>query len=100
MAGNFKQLVTELRIMVDAIMERCAKAESRVVELEAEVEQHKTRIAELEKANGELTSRYNDLKAGLSQGQSPEEVARLKDRYLAMISEIDECIAKLEHNGR
>lgn len=95
---TFGQVICQLREQIELLKQRCISAEATVAALSIEnrVQQH--RIEELTQDNQRLDEQYHDLIAGTSTGASPEEIERLRDRYLAMIREIDDCIDKL--NGR
>lgn len=88
-------LMEGLRRQVELLKERCITAETECNRLQEETQNQQNRIGELEKANRELNEKYQNLQAGTVQGASTEEVKILRDRYLAMIREIDLCLSKL-----
>ena len=92
--SDFSQLLKDLRCQVTRLKERCAQAENRISELVEQDRENQVRIGELTAANQELTQRFQNLQAS-STGRSADETEALRERYLAMIREIDDCIAKL-----
>lgn len=92
--SDFSQLLKDLRSQVKRLEERCAQAESRISELVEQDRNNQVRIGELQSANRELTQRFQNLQAS-SSGRTADETEALRERYLAMIREIDDCIAKL-----
>ena len=88
-------LMKGLRQQIEVLKERCIKAETECKRLQEENQTQQNRIGELEKINQELNEKYRSLQAGTIQGASAEEVKNLRDRYLAMIREIDLCLSKL-----
>lgn len=84
-----------LRQQIQLLKERCINAETEVARLKEENQAKQDAICELEKANQELTDKYHGLQAGTVQCASAEEVENLRNRYLAMIREIDLCLSKL-----
>lgn len=108
MSVDFRRLLTDLRTLVSALKARCTAAEARVESLRRELEEAQAHSRTLEEALRDVTTRYENLQAGLTAGGSgegtdPEAVrasARVqRDRYLALVREIDDCIAKLERRG-
>ena len=98
MSVDFRRLTTDLRSLVACLKERCSIAERKVEQQKEEIEGLNSRISELEALNKDITSKYESLQAGLAQGGgSPEELANLKDRYLALVREIDDCIGLMQH---
>ena len=95
---NFGSLITQLREQIERLKQRCVNAETAVAALSIENRLQKQQIAKLTDDNKAITEQYQNLKAGTANGASPEEVEQLRNRYLAMIREIDDCIDKL--NGR
>ena len=100
MSVDFRRLTTDLRSLVACIRERCSIAENKVEQQKLEIARLNSSIEQLEASNKEITSKYQSLQAGMASGcGSAAEVSALKDRYLALVREIDECI-KLMQNGR
>lgn len=93
------QQVEILKQQVELLKQRCVAAESRVSDLMSQKLQSQVRITELEMQNRELVSKYKNLQAGTASGRSNEEMTELKNRYLALIREIDDCIEKLNGNN-
>jgi len=92
---SFATLMNGLRQQIDLLKVRCIDAEAEVSRLQTENAEHRLTISELERNNRELTEKYNGLQAGVAHGTSVEEVENLRNRYLAMIREIDLCLSKL-----
>lgn len=92
---GFATMMEGLRQQIELLKERCINAETEVARLKAENQENQIKIGELEKANQELNDKYISLQAGATQTVSAEEVENLRDRYLAMIREIDLCLSKL-----
>lgn len=92
---GFAALMEDLRRQIDLLKQRCIAAETEVTQLKQSQQVQQERIAELEQTNRELTDRYNNLQAGTASGTSAEEIESLRNRYLAMIREIDLCLSKL-----
>ena len=91
-------LAAQLRTLIGQLKQRCLDAESRVAVLQQTVERQQAQIASLEEANATLEQKYQHLQTGLdATGDNPEALARLKAQYLAMVSELDDCIATLQH---
>ncbi|MBQ0056235.1 MAG: hypothetical protein KBT20_01150 [Bacteroidales bacterium] len=88
----------QLREQVGLLKERCVAAEKKVALLEQKSQSDEAKIVQLEQQNKDITEKYQNLMAGAATATSPEEIERLRNRYLAMIREIDDCIEKL--NGR
>lgn len=98
MNRDFRQLTQDLIVLTDRLKSRCLAAEERVRELEQQIGQQQQRIAQLEEENQVIDTKYQNLQTGLAAtGRDPQQVARLKEQYLAMVSEIDACIDKLQH---
>ncbi len=97
MSVDFKKLLHELRALIVTLEERCTASESYNAELLQQVEQQQKRIEALEAEKTRLESNYRDLQSGMALGSahSEEEIKMLKDRFLGMVHEIDDCIAKL-----
>lgn len=92
---GFAALMNGLRQQVILLKERCIKAETEVINLKQSSLEQQQRICELEKANEELTNKYHGLQAGTTAGASAKEIEELRNRYIAMIQEIDSCLTKL-----
>lgn len=98
MSANFRQLTNDLQVLVDQLKQRCLEAEARVSELEVQLVEQQTQIAQLEADKADIETKYRNLKSGLAATQGdPAQVAQLKEQYLAMVSEIDACIAMLQN---
>lgn len=96
MSQNLRSLIIELRLLIGRLKNRCLVAEARVDDLQQQVLRQQTTISQLQAQLEELNTRYQNLQTGLdATGNRPEQVVRLREQYLAMISEIDACIAKL-----
>lgn len=66
-------------------------------ELQQQIKAQQTTISEQKAQLDELNTKYQNLQTGLAAtGNRPEQVACLREQYLAMVSEIDACIAKLQ----
>ncbi|MCR5394304.1 MAG: hypothetical protein K6E86_02800 [Bacteroidales bacterium] len=87
--------IERLRGLVKLTMTRCQKAEDTVQSLRQQLEEQQTRIETLETANKELTDKYQGLRAGTAMGATTDEIQNLRDRYLAIIREIDLCLTRL-----
>lgn len=97
MSTDLRSLTTELRLLIGQLKNRCTEAEKREAELRQQVQEQQMTIGQLEQQLTELNTRYNNLRTGLcATGSRPEQVAELREQYLAMVSEIDACIAKLQ----
>lgn len=97
MSVDFRRLITDLRSLVMALKERCSSAERKVAQQQQEIADLNQRIHDLEALNKDLTSKYHSLQTGMTQGRTAEEVSELKDRYLALVREIDDCISLMQH---
>lgn len=94
---NLRTLTTELKQLIGQLKRRCTEAEDRVTVLQRQIEELQSRIDSLEAEKAELDTKYHNLQTGLAAtGREPAQVALLKEQYLAMVSEIDACIAKLQ----
>jgi len=98
MSVNFRQQTDDLRELIERLKSRCLKAEAMVADLQRQTEEQQSRIAQLEDEKETLNRKYRNLQSGLAAtGRDPEQVKRLKEQYLAMVSEIDACIATLQN---
>jgi len=98
MSVNFRQLTSDLQVLVDQLKQRCLEAEARVSELQTQHAQLQARVDQLEAEKAAIQTKYDNLQSGLAATQGdPAQVARLKEQYLAMVSEIDACIAMLQN---
>ena len=94
---DLRTLTSGLRELIGQLKRRCTEAEARATDLQRQVEDLQSRIQGLEAEKDELNTRFQHLQTGLAAtGRDPQQVALLKERYLAMVSEIDACIAKLQ----
>ena len=100
MSVDFRKLINDLRMLVDSLMVRCTNAEEKVAERDEEIKNLKAQISQLEAERAEITSKYESLKAGAARGVTPEDVAGLKDKYLALVREIDDCISLMQHGRK
>ena len=97
MRPDIRSLTTELRSLVSQLKRRCIEAEARVTDLQTQVNAQEATITQLQQQLAEVNTKYQNLQTGLAAtGNRPEQVARLREQYLAMVSEIDACIAKLQ----
>ena len=95
--AEIRTLTTELKQLIGQLKCRCTEAEDRVSALNRQIEELQSRIERLEVEKTELETKYQNLQTGLAAtGRHPEQVALLREQYLAMVSEIDACIAKLQ----
>lgn len=83
--------------MVEALKVRCSAAEQKVAEKGREIEALQSQIKDLNSQLSLITSKYESLKAGMAQGETREELASQKDKYLALVREIDDCIRLMQH---
>jgi len=94
----FGPLLENLRQQIELLKQRSLQAEARVAELEQLQAEQQDQYKALEEQNQALTEKYQNLQAGAAAATTPNEIEDLRNRYLAMIREIDECIDRL--NGR
>lgn len=97
MGVDFKGLIADLRSLVICLKERCSIAESKLEQQKTEIESLQKQIAKLESDNREIMSKYKNLQTGMTQGRSAEEISELKEKYLALVREIDDCIRIMQH---
>lgn len=97
MSKDLKSLTSELRALSAQLFQRCIAAESRATELEVALAGRDATIATLKQQLADVTSKYHSLQSGMTQVQDPAQVAELKERYLAMVREIDDCISTLQN---
>lgn len=100
MGVDFRKLINDLRMLVNSLMVRCTNAEEKLAERDLEIKNLKAQVEALNAEKTELTSKYNNLKEGAIQGQNPEDVTRLKEKYLALVREIDDCINLMQHGRK
>ena len=93
--NGFASLLDGLKLQIALLKRRCIDDEAEISALREANGRQQERIAELEKKETELAEKYRSLRAGTLQGASAEEVENLRNRYLAMIREIDLCLDKL-----
>lgn len=96
MSVNIRRQLIDLRSLIVTLEERCTALRNQNTELLNRVAEQRKQIEGLESLNQQLETKYRNLQIGMSAGHSPEEVASLKNRFMAMVREIDDCIAKLE----
>ena len=90
-------LAAQLRTLIGQLKQRCLDAESQVAALQQTVAQQQAHITLLEEANATLEQKYQHLQIGLdATGDNTEALVQLKAQYLAMVSELDDCIATLQ----
>lgn len=95
---DFRQLVTDLNSLIARLKERCTEAEVRAENLQKIIDEQHSRIAQLEAEKAEIDMRYHNLQLGMAATENKDEqINQLKEKYLAMVSEIDACIATLQH---
>ena len=95
--ADFRTLTTELKQLIGQLKRRCTSAEARVTDLQRQIDEQEQTIDRLEAEKAELETKYRNLQTGLAAtGRDPQQVAKLREQYLAMVSEIDACIAKLQ----
>lgn len=98
MSVNFRQLIADLRDLTEQLKMRCQAAESQVADLQRQLDEQRADIERLKADKETLQTKYDNLQTGLAAtAGNPEQVALLKQKYLAMVSEIDACIATLQH---
>lgn len=100
MSVDFRQLTVELRVLINRLKQRCLEAEARNDDMERKITSLQERVAQLEEENNTLRTKYSDLQTGIaaaSQTGDASQTDHLKEQYLAMVSEIDACIAMLQH---
>ena len=97
MSSDLRLLTARLRSLISLLKQRCVEAEAQVEDLQREVLAQQQTITQLQQQLDETNTKYQNLQTGLAAtGSQPEQVARLREQYLAMVSEIDACIAKLQ----
>ena len=92
---SFVALMKNLRKQVDQLKARCIASETKLAEQQQINQEQQEQIFALQQANQELADKYQHLQAGAINGTSAEEIENLRNRYLAMIREIDLCLSKL-----
>lgn len=92
---SFVALMNNLRQQIEMLKKRCIAAETALAEQKQANEDQQEKINLLQQANQEWADKYQHLQAGAINGTSPEEIEKLRSRYLAMIREIDLCLTKL-----
>ena len=98
MSVNLSKQTADLRTLIGQLKQRCLDAEARVADMQIELGRRQDRIDQLQADVDTLTTKYQHLQSGLAAtGSDPESIARLKEQYLAMVSELDACIAMLQH---
>jgi len=98
MSVDFRQLTTDLQTLTGQLKHRCLEAEERVASLEHQLEELQLYVAQLEAEKSDIETKYHNLQSGMAAtGNDPAQVARLKEQYLAMVSEIDACITLLQN---
>lgn len=96
MSVNIRKQLIDLRSLIITLEERCTALRTQNTDLRNLVAEQKKQIESLEILNQQLETKYRNLQIGMAAGHSPEEVESLKSRFMAMVREIDDCIAKLE----
>lgn len=98
MSVNLSKQTADLRTLIGQLKQRCLDAEARVADMQVELGQKQERIDQLQADMDTLATKYRHLQSGLAAtGSDPEGIERLKAQYLAMVSELDACIAMLQH---
>ena len=98
MSVDLRQPLADLRALIGLLKKRCLEAEARAEDLQRQLDEQKARMQQLEAEKAELETKYHNLQLGLTaSGSNAEQIAQLKEQYLAMVSEIDACIDKLQH---
>lgn len=98
MSANLSKQTDDLRKLIDRLKERCLEAERRASELQAQLAEKQARLSMAEEEKSALEMKYRNLQAGLAAtGRDPQLVDQLKSQYLAMVSELDACISKLQN---
>lgn len=98
MSQDLRLLTTELKSLVSQLKSRCIEAEAHVSDLQRQVRDQQDSISLLQQQLSEMNTKYQNLQLGLAAtGNQPEQAAKLREQYLAMVSEIDACIAKLQY---
>ena len=98
MSIDFRKLTGDLRRLIGQLKKRCLEAEARVADLQRQLDEQQEKCRKLEKEKAELDRKYQALQTGLAAtGGNREQVERLKEQYLAIVSEIDACIETLQH---
>lgn len=96
MSVNIRKQLIDLRSLIITLEERCTALKIQNADLRNLVAEQKKQIEGLEILNQQLETKYRNLQIGMAAGHSSEEVESLKNRFMAMVREIDDCIAKLE----
>ena len=98
MGVNLSKQTADLRTLLEQLKQRCLEAESRVSDLQQQLAEQHTRYEQLEAEKSALEMKYQSLQTGLTAiGNDPQQIDQLKAQYLAMVSELDACIAMLQH---
>jgi len=98
MNRDFSPRIDDLRDLITRLKSRCLAAEARVSELQQQLAVQQSQTESLQAQLAVLEDKYRNLQSGLAAtGNSPAQTALLKEQYLAMVSEIDACIAQLQH---
>lgn len=98
MSVNLSKQTADLRALIEQLKHRCLEAEGRAAELQQQLTDMQQRLADAVAEKDALDTKYRNLQTGVSAaGSDPQRIAHLKAQYLAMVSELDACIATLQH---
>lgn len=98
MSVNLSRQTDDLRMLIGRLKQRCLEAEGRISELQKMLDEQQARITSLEEEKATLEMKYRDLQTGIAAtGSDLQGIELLKEQYLAMVSELDACIAMLQH---
>lgn len=98
MSIDLSKQTADLRVLIGQLKQRCLEAESRVADMQRQLTEQQQRLDALAAERDELDVKYRNLQAGAAAtGSDPERIAMLREQYLAMVSELDACIATLQH---
>lgn len=98
MSTELNQQLEVLNGLIDRLKDRCLQSEALARSLQQQVADLEARLAQSEAEKAELSTKYSNLQSGLAAtGADAEKVQLLKEQYLALVSEIDACIATLQH---
>jgi len=95
MSVNIRRQLIDLRSLIVTLEERCTALKTQNTDLRNLIAEQRKQIEGLEILNRQLETKYRNLQIGVSAGHSPKEVTTIKNRFMAMVREIDDCIAKL-----
>lgn len=96
MSVDIRRQLIDLRSLVITLEERCTAFAAQNGELRVLLAESIRQKEEMEAQVRQLETKYRNLQTAMSAKHSPEEMSDLKDRFMTMVREIDDCIAKLE----